>query len=172
MSRSRRNIARRLGEGSGSKAKWYWLWLSFAVILLDLFSKYLAVKFLDLHTAVGVFPGFNFYLAHNKGSAFSFLAEAGGWQHWFFIVIAIILSILILIWMGRMSVSQRWGLAGLSLILSGAIGNAINRLYSGYVIDFVDLYIKSYHWPTFNIADMAICLGVIFLIINEGSKGA
>lgn len=172
MSKSRRNIARRLGEGSGSRAKWYWLWLSFVVILLDLFSKYLAVKFLDLHKAVGVFPGFNFYLAHNKGSAFSFLAEAGGWQHWFFIVIAIILSILILIWMGRMSVSQRWGLAGLSLILSGAIGNAINRLYSGYVIDFVDLYIKSYHWPTFNIADMAICFGVIFLIINEGSKGA
>lgn len=150
--------------------KWHWLWLSLVVVALDLFTKFLAVRLLSYHHAVKVFPGFNFYLAHNKGSAFSFLANAGGWQHWFFICIAIILSIVILIWMKFMSTARIWGLAGLSLVLGGAIGNMINRITLGYVIDFIDIYVSKYHWPTFNIADMAICIGVVLLIINEGTR--
>lgn len=150
--------------------KWHWLWLSLVVVALDLFTKFLAVRFLSYHSSVKVLPGFNFYLAHNKGSAFSFLANAGGWQHWFFIFIAIILSIVIIVWMKFMSISRVWGLAGLSLVLGGAIGNMINRITLGYVIDFIDIYIGKYHWPTFNIADTAICIGVVLLIINEGSR--
>lgn len=147
--------------------KWNWLWLSVIFLGLDIFTKYLAIKFLELQKPVKVFDGFNFYLTYNKGAAFSLFANQSGWQHWFFLIFAGILSIVILIWMARMSVGNNWGLAGLSLILSGAIGNALDRLMNGAVTDFMDFHIQSYHWPTFNIADSAICIGVIFLIINE-----
>jgi len=151
-------------------AKWNWLWLSSFVIILDLFTKFLAVKFLSFNSAVKIFPGFNFYLAHNKGSAFSLLANQSGWQHWFFICVASILSIVILIWMKFMHRSRLWGMAGLSLLLGGAIGNLANRALCGYVIDFIDVHVGKHHWPTFNIADIAICIGVVFLIINEGVR--
>ncbi len=143
-----------------------WLGLSALVIILDQLTKLIAVQSLVLYQAVPVFPGFNLTLMHNTGAAFSFLSDAGGWQRWFFIVLAIGISIFIVAWMKGLDASKRWLLLALAMVLGGAIGNAIDRIYLGYVIDFIEVYYSKYYWPAFNIADSAITVGAIMLIID------
>lgn len=144
-----------------------WLWLSAVVIVLDQATKYLASGLLDYGVPVPVLPFFNLTLAHNPGAAFSFLAGASGWQRWFFIGIALVVSVLIVGWMKRLSPRENWLAAALALILGGAIGNVIDRVMYGYVVDFIDLYYGAWHWPAFNIADSAITVGVAIMLIDS-----
>ena len=149
-----------------------YLWLSLAIIIADQISKTLMVNWLDLYERVAVLPFFNLTLAHNTGAAFSFLAGAGGWQRWFFVLLAVVISAVLVIWMKRLAVTARLEAISLALIIGGAIGNVIDRLIYGYVIDFLDVYVGSYHWPAFNIADSAICIGAVLLIIDSFRKPA
>jgi signal peptidase II len=143
-----------------------WLWLSGLVIVLDQVSKWLMSSWLSLYETVAVIPFFNLTMAHNTGAAFSFLAGAGGWQRWFFVGLAVLISIGLLIWIQKLAKTNMEAMS-VSLILGGAIGNVIDRVYFGYVIDFLDVYYGSYHWPAFNIADSAIVVGAVLLIMDS-----
>lgn len=147
---------------------WPWLWLvvTAVVIWLDWLTKQWATESLELYRPREVFSWLNITLAHNYGAAFSFLSDAGGWQRWFFIVLASGVSLALLVWLLRLP-RREWvtGL-GLALILGGAIGNLIDRVQLGYVVDFIDVYYKNWHYPAFNVADSAITCGVILLLLD------
>ncbi len=143
-----------------------WLWLSFTVTVFDQLTKYLATDLLNYAEPVAVLPFFNLTLLHNSGAAFSFLSEAGGWQRWLFALIAIGISIGVTIWLSRLGSNQRWLAVALALIVGGAFGNLWDRLFFGYVVDFIDLYYQSYHWPAFNLADSAIFIGAGMLLVD------
>lgn len=151
-----------------------WLWLSLLVIVFDQLSKYVVSDFLRLYETVAVLPFFSITLLHNPGAAFSFLASAGGWQRWLFTGIAVVVSIVIIVWIKRLPATEKWQAAALSLILGGALGNAIDRLRLGYVVDFLDFYYQRWHWPPFNVADSAITVGVAILLMAtlRGNKRA
>ena len=149
-----------------------YLSLSLVIIIADQISKTVIVNWLDLYETVPVLPFFNLTLAHNSGAAFSFLAGAGGWQRWFFVVLAAVISVVLIIWMRRLAETAKLEAISLALIIGGAIGNVIDRLIYGYVIDFLDVYAGSYHWPAFNLADSAICVGAVLLIIDSFRKPA
>lgn len=141
-----------------------WLWLTGLVIALDQLSKWLAEQMLVPHVPQTVVPFLNVTLVYNTGAAFSFLSQAGGWQRWFFSLLAVGVSVFIVLWMRRLGPGERWTAAGLAMVLGGALGNLIDRLAYGHVIDFIDLYYRGLHWPTFNIADSAITIGAVLLI--------
>lgn len=143
-----------------------WLWISVVVIALDQITKVIAVDALALHESVPVLPFFNLTMAHNLGAAFSFLSDAGGWQRWFFTIIALAVSVAIVVWIARLPKSDRWMAVALTLILGGAIGNVWDRITLGYVIDFLDFYVGEWHWPAFNVADSAITVGAVMLGID------
>jgi signal peptidase II len=147
-----------------------WLWLSAIVIVIDQATKWLAETSLSLYQTIEVMPYFNITLAYNTGAAFSFLADAGGWQRWFFTALALIFSLVILVWLSKLKANAKLEAISLSLILAGAVGNLIDRVLLGHVIDFLDVYYQSYHWPAFNIADSAICIGAGLLIIDSFIK--
>jgi len=144
-----------------------YLWITGLIIVLDQASKWFIASWLSLHETVAVIPYFNFTMAHNYGAAFSFLSDAGGWQRWFFIVLAVVISVVLLIWIKGLKSTAKLEAISLSLIIAGAIGNVIDRIYYGYVIDFIDVYYGTYHWPAFNVADSAICIGAALLIIDS-----
>ncbi len=150
-----------------------WLLLSGLVIILDQWTKLIAVAALDYLTPVPVLPGLNWTLVHNQGGAFSFLSNHGGWQRWFFLVVASVVTIVLVEWLRR-TARREWVLClPLALLIGGAIGNLIDRARLGYVIDFVDVYYKTWHWPAFNVADSGITVGIVMLIAYEifGNKG-
>jgi signal peptidase II len=147
-----------------------YLWISALVLVIDQITKYIANTSMSLYQTIEVIPYFNFTLAYNYGAAFSFLADAGGWQRWFFTGLAAIFSAVIFVWITRLKSTAKLEVISLSLILGGAIGNLIDRLIFGYVIDFLDVYYQSYHWPAFNIADSAICIGAVLLILDSFKK--
>ena len=144
-----------------------WTWLSVLVIVLDQITKQLAEASLHLAESVAVMPLFNLTLLHNTGAAFSFLSQAGGWQRWFFAAIALLVSTGIIFWLKRLSSDKLWEALALALVMGGAVGNAVDRVVYGYVIDFLDFYYDSWHWPAFNVADMAIVVGAAILIIDS-----
>ena len=144
-----------------------WLWLSGLVVVLDLGSKAIATHYLMLYQPVPVFPGFNWTLAHNAGAAFSFLSNESGWQRWFFSVIAFVVSIVLILWIKRLNPAQTWLAVALALVLGGAVGNLWDRATLGYVVDFIDVYYQQRHWPAFNVADSAICVGAVMLVIDS-----
>ena len=144
-----------------------YLFITSLVIVFDQVSKWLMVSRLSLYETVIVMPYFNLTMAHNEGAAFSFLAQAGGWQRWFFIWLALIISVVLLVWLAKLKPTEKLEAISLSLILGGALGNVIDRISYGYVIDFIDLYIGHNHWPVFNIADSAICIGAILLVADS-----
>ena len=143
-----------------------WLWLSALVICCDQISKYMMTKWLVYHQPENLFPGFNLTLVHNTGAAFSFLSQAGGWQRWFFVALTSGVSIALLYWLSTLPRQRRWLAAALALVLGGALGNLWDRINLGYVIDFIDVYYDQWHWPAFNVADSAICVGAVMLIID------
>ncbi len=143
-----------------------WLWLAFAVIALDLITKQIAVSYLEYADPNPVLPFFDLTLLFNYGAAFSFLSDAGGWQRWFFVLIAVGVSIFIVIWLQKTKREHWWLGLGLSLILGGAIGNLYDRFFQGYVIDFISLHYQNYYFPAFNLADSAITAGAAVLIID------
>lgn len=144
--------------------KYYWI--SVLVIVLDQITKYIADNSLDYRVPVDVMPSLNMTLVYNQGAAFSFLSDAGGWQRWFFMALSLIVSIVLIIWLRAVDKHQSYLAWGLALILGGAVGNLIDRSLYGYVIDFIDVYYRSWHWPAFNIADSAIVLGAGLLILD------
>jgi len=148
-----------------------WLGLAVLVTVLDLWSKSIASSYLVLYQQVPVFPGFNWTLAHNPGAAFSFLSKEPGWQRWFFSAIALVVSIGITIWMKRLASTQVMLAAALALILGGAMGNLWDRMTLGYVVDFIDVYYGQSHWPAFNLADSAIFLGAVLLVLDSFRGG-
>lgn len=145
----------------------HWLWITLLVIIVDQLTKLGAEALLNFREPVAVMPMFNFTLVYNEGAAFSFLSNAGGWQRWFFIVLSSVISIVLIIWLGRIKVSEKIETLAIAMILGGALGNLIDRAIYGHVIDFVDWYYKEHHWPAFNIADSAITVGAILLIYNS-----
>ncbi|WP_341326532.1 signal peptidase II [Methylotuvimicrobium sp. KM2] len=151
-----------------------WLWLSFVVLILDQITKLAVAANMQLYQSIQVLPFFNLTYVHNTGAAFSFLSEAGGWQRWFFAALAFVISIVITMWLARLKRHETLLAVSLALVLGGAVGNLIDRLAYGYVIDFLDVYYQDWHWPAFNIADSAITIGVALMIAESfglGKKG-
>ena len=148
-----------------------WLWLSLIVLILDQWSKIAIKGSMYLYESIAVIPGFKLTYVHNTGAAFSFLSEAGGWQRWFFAAMALIISVVLTVWIYRLKKHELLLAVALSLVLGGAIGNLIDRLAYGYVIDFLDVYYQSWHWPAFNVADMAISLGVFLMLLENFGIG-
>ena len=151
-----------------SKYRFYWhqlswLWLSAAIIVLDQLTKKLALYYLSGEDIKTVLPVLDFSLAFNRGAAFSFLNSESGWQNIFFIGLAFVFSFAMVIWILRNAHSRQN--ASVALIIGGALGNVVDRFHYGYVIDFIDLHIGIHHWPTFNVADSAICIGVFLLLM-------
>ncbi|WP_070990111.1 signal peptidase II [Halofilum ochraceum] len=139
--------------------------LAAVILLLDQITKIWAVSALELYRPVEVLPFFNLTLLHNTGAAFSFLADAGGWQRWFFVGLTAVIAVGITIWLVRLRPEERLTRLCLALILGGAIGNLIDRVRLGYVVDFLDFHVAGWHWPAFNIADAAISCGAVLLIV-------
>jgi signal peptidase II len=143
-----------------------WCWISALVLILDQLTKWLANSALALGESIVLMPMVAITKAYNYGAAFSFLGSASGWQRWFFIVLAVVVSTVLLVWLARLAQHERGTALALSLILGGAVGNLMDRVLYGYVIDFIDVYYHAWHWPTFNIADSAITLGAGLLILD------
>lgn len=142
------------------------LWLAALAFVLDQVSKHWIVDNLELYQAIQYTPFFNLTHVYNYGAAFSFLSDAGGWQRWFFTIIAFGVSGLLLWWLKESSRKQVLLPVAFSLILGGALGNVYDRVVHGYVIDFLVFYYQDWYWPAFNVADSAICLGAILLIVD------
>ena len=145
-----------------------WLGLAAIVLVVDQMSKHAAEAYLSLHVPVAILPGLNFTLTYNPGAAFSFLSDAGGWQRWLFSSIAFAASLAIVVWLHRLPKEDRFTACSLALVLGGAVGNLWDRLAPsrGMVVDFIDVYAGKWHWPAFNVADSAIVLGVIIMLIT------
>jgi signal peptidase II len=143
-----------------------WLALSALVIVLDQLTKYFAIELLEPYKAQAVIPGFlNWTLAYNAGAAFSFLHDAGGWQRWLFTVLAIAVSAVLVIWLRRTDRGEWRTALPLALVIGGALGNLIDRLRVGHVTDFIEVYYQQWSWPAFNVADSAISVGAVLLIL-------
>ena len=143
-----------------------WLWLAAALIVVDQISKWIVLGTLQPGEARYVAPFFNWVLTFNSGAAFSFLSDAGGWQRWFFTVLALAVSGWIITLLRRHTSEFRLSLA-LTLVLGGALGNVIDRLRFGAVVDFSQWHVAGYYWPAFNVADSAITLGAILLAWDQ-----
>jgi signal peptidase II len=154
------------GAKAGSGGMLQWLGLAFIIILVDQFTKVLILGYYHLGDSTYVTSFFNVVRAHNRGAAFSFLSDASGWQRWFFTAIGFVAAAVI-IWMLRSHAGQRLFSFAMACILGGAIGNVIDRMAHGYVIDFLDFHWAGMHFPAFNVADSAITLGAICLILDE-----
>jgi len=152
-----------------------WLWLAFSIVVVDQGSKILAQHLLIIHEPVAVVPSFNLFLTYNLGAAFSFLSSAGGWQRWLFALLSTGISVFIVLWLRRVPQGQKWLACALALVLGGAVGNLIDRLFraGGGVVDFIDIYYGTWHWPAFNIADSAISVGAVMLLVSalKGDAG-
>jgi signal peptidase II len=142
------------------------LWVALTVILLDQLSKLWVFNSFLPGQSVEVAPFFNLVLVFNPGAAFSFLADHAGWQRWFFSLIALLISGWI-IWQLRQLAVLGWLGFGLALIMGGALGNLIDRLWLGMVIDFIDIHAAGWHWPAFNIADSAVCVGAVLYVLFQ-----
>jgi len=143
-----------------------WLGLSLAIFIADQFTKVLILGYYRLGDATYVTSFFNVVRAHNTGAAFSFLAGASGWQRWFFTAVGIAAAVFI-VWMLRSHAGQRLFSFAMACILGGAIGNVVDRLLHGYVVDFVQLHWRGWYFPAFNVADSAITIGAACLILDE-----
>ena len=145
---------------------WRYLWIAVVVLVFDQLTKFFAVDYLMRHGEIHLAPFLNFVLVHNTGAAFGFLSSAGGWQNIFFIIAAVAASAFIL-WMSwRMDSKDKLLAIALMLVLGGAVGNLVDRLVHGCVVDFIDIYYDTWHWPAFNVADSAITIGAGLLILD------
>ena len=144
-----------------------WLWISLWIVAMDQVTKQIAESQLTPHQPVNLLPFFDWYLTYNTGAAFSILADAGGWQRWLFTGIAIVISVVIVKWLHSLSGEETLTALSLSLILGGAIGNLIDRILFGHVIDYIQVWFGSYPFPAFNLADAAISVGAALLILSS-----
>lgn len=143
-----------------------WLVLSVVIVIADLVTKYYATSLLEYAMPVEVIPAFfNFTLLHNTGAAFSFLATQSGWQRWFFVALAVVVSLALVRWLQTLR-GDRWMAIAIALVLGGAIGNLYDRIALGYVVDFLHFYWGNYHFPAFNLADTAISIGAGMMVLD------
>ena len=156
------NQERKAGEPSAL----IWLWLSVFVIAFDLITKLLAEHYLTYAQPVPILPVFDLTLLYNPGAAFSFLAGEDGWQRWFFTAIAVGVSIMLMSWLYKLPRSNKGLAMALALILGGALGNLYDRLADGHVVDFISVHWDNSYFPAFNIADSAITVGAIMLVLD------
>lgn len=144
-----------------------WLWITVIFVVIDQITKQLTVSNMNLYDSIEVLPFFNITYVHNPGAAFSFLADQEGWQRWFFAGIASAASLLFVVWLAKTPKENKLLCVAFSLMLSGALGNLIDRVLFGYVIDFLDFYVGQSHWPAFNIADSVILVGASLMLIES-----
>ncbi len=153
---------------AGGGAPLPWLALAVAVTVLDQATKWAALHWLEVHRPVPLVPTFDLLLTFNTGAAFSLLGDAGGWQRWLFIALAIAVGAYLVRWLWRLPPGERWTAWALSLVLGGAVGNLLDRLFrDGRVVDFLYFHYRSFHWPAFNVADSAICVGAAILVVTS-----
>lgn len=152
------------------KSGWRFWWLMLLVLVIDQASKQAVIAQMQLFDTIELLPFFNLTYVRNTGAAFSFLSDAGGWQRWLFTLIAVLVSVAIAVWLRRLPGSQTKLSLALCLVLAGAVGNLIDRALYGYVIDFFHLYYQNWHYPAFNVADSAICIGAVLLIWDSFSS--
>ena len=157
---------------SQQKSGLSFLWLSAVAFLLDLLTKYIVVQKFDLYESVNILPVFNLTYVRNYGAAFSFLADHDGWQKYFFILLAMGISLMLAYFMKKNRADQTLQNAAYALIIGGALANMVDRAYNGFVVDFFDFYWDIYHYPVFNVADIAICIGAGLLALDafKGDK--
>jgi signal peptidase II len=144
-----------------------WLWLYLIVLVLDQVTKRIVDTSMALGDSIPLVPMFQLTYLRNQGAAFSFLSGAGGWQRWFFIALAISASVFICYWLRKLPKERSLEACAWALVLGGALGNLIDRILYGYVIDFLDVFYGNWHWPAFNVADSAITVGVVILFIDS-----
>jgi signal peptidase II len=154
-----------LPEALTTATRWYALAL--AVVGADQASKWLASTELSYALPVTVLSWFNLTLHHNQGAAFSFLADAGGWQRWFFAALAFAVSAVIVFWLRDLKPNQSRLSLALALVLGGALGNLVDRVHLGYVVDFISVHYRDWYFPTFNVADAAISLGAFLIVVDS-----
>ena len=150
-----------------ARSGWRWLPLTLLLIFADQATKAWIEARFELYQSMPVLPVLDITRLHNPGAAFSFLADAGGWQRWFFTALAFVVSAAIVFWLRRIDAAQQRALAvGLALIVAGAVGNVIDRLQHGFVIDFVHVHWGQAYFPAFNLADSAISIGAALLLLD------
>jgi len=181
--KARLNVLKELILAQQPKKKSLWLGLALLIVVVDQLTKYIASDNLTYAQPAAFLPYFNFTLLHNYGAAFSFLSDAGGWQRIFLSIIAFVVSVVLVFWILCIKPEKKIEMLGLSLVLGGAVGNLWDRIYLGYVVDFIDWFYttgisdclsffyyifssQTCHWPAFNIADSSIMLGAACLIID------
>ena len=156
---------------SQQKSVLSFLWLSAVAFVLDLLTKYIVVQKFALYESVNILPVFNLTYVHNTGAAFSFLADHDGWQKFFFIGLAVVISSMLIYFMAKSEAAQKLQNAAYALIIGGALANAVDRAYNGYVIDFFDFYWRDWRYPVFNVADIAICVGAALIALDAFKQG-
>ena len=156
---------------SQQKSGLSFLWLSAVAFVLDLLTKYIVVQKFALYESVNILPVFNLTSVRNTGAAFSFLADHDGWQKFFFIGLAIVISSMLIYFMAKSEAAQKLQNAAYALIIGGALANAVDRAYNGYVIDFFDFYWRDWRYPVFNVADIAICVGAALIALDAFKQG-
>ena len=151
---------------TSSASIWLWLGLALLVLLADQFTKIWIIGTYQLGDSLPLSSFFNLVRVHNNGAAFSFLAQAGGWQRWFFTGLGTVAALL-MIWLLKKHAGQKLFGFAIACVLGGAVGNVIDRVLYGYVVDFLDFHYAGIHFPAFNLADSAITLGAACLILDE-----
>jgi signal peptidase II len=144
-----------------------WYSLAVLIVVLDQLTKQWVSSSFSYGESLELLPFLNLTLVHNMGAAFSFLSDAGGWQRWFFAIVSLIVSVVLIFWLSRLPARQYLLATALALVLGGAIGNLWDRVFLGYVVDFIDIFYQKHHWPAFNIADTSITVGAILLILES-----
>ncbi|MDT8868924.1 signal peptidase II [Vibrio fluvialis] len=149
-----------------------WLWLALLVFVADIAIKLVVMNSMGYgwQNRIEILPFFNLLYVHNYGAAFSFLSDQAGWQRWLFTGIAFAVVGLLAFWMRRLPSSDKWNNMAYALIIGGAVGNVFDRVVHGFVVDYLDFYWGTYHWPAFNLADSAICIGAAMIIL-DGFRG-
>jgi len=149
-----------------------WLWLALLVFIADIGIKLAVMNGMGYgwENRIEILPFFNLLYVHNYGAAFSFLSDQAGWQRWFFTAIAFAVTALLTFWMRRSPASEKWNNIAYALIIGGAVGNVFDRVVHGFVVDYLDFYWGTYHWPAFNLADSTICIGAAMIIL-DGFRG-
>lgn len=155
-------------DNAGRFGRLAWLWLSLLVFVVDQASKFWFDNNLSMYQQIVIIPDyFSWTLAYNTGAAFSFLADATGWQRWFFAAIAVVVSGVLVVWLKRLKPGETWLAVALALVLGGALGNLVDRVVFGHVVDFILLHWhQQWYFPAFNVADMAITGGAILLALD------
>lgn len=150
----------------------HWLWLSAVIVVADQVTKWLVVERFALYERVELLPVLDLTRLHNVGAAFSFLSDASGWQRWFFILLALVVTVMVTIWLQRLPRRGRgWLAASLALIVGGAVGNVIDRVWHGHVVDFISVHWERWYFPAFNVADSAITVGAVILLVDSFFDG-